>query len=208
MRIHRSKLLQIPKSELIDPHPEIPAKKSGVIIPLYEKDGKEGVILTKRNSNLRNHPGQISFPGGVHGQEDMSLKETAFREWEEEVGVSREALQFIAPYRPFHTFTGYIIYPFFAQYSGNFQFNINKSEVEELIFLDFESFETLPFYSGVHPRKPDYPIYYLDLGKELLWGATGFILVSFLRELAEFQRTPRSVLLNLLHPPFFDPKVI
>lgn len=204
MKINLLKLSQIPASELNDPHPEIPARKAGILIPIYQKDGKDGVVLTKRNANLRSHPGQISFPGGVGDDTDEDLKATAYREIMEEIGVSDSDLEFIAPYKPFHTFTGYIIYPYLAYYNGNFEFTKNPEEVEKIILLDLESFLTLPFYMAIHPRRPSYPIYYLDLGDDLLWGATGYILVTLLRELCGFERKPKLVSLNLPHPPFLD----
>ncbi len=207
MKINLNKLVEISSVGFSFPQTTKDIKDSGVVIPLFEKESGHGLILTKRNANLRNHPGQISFPGGVHHQEDGSLQETAIREWEEELGVSRNSLQIISAYRPANTFTGYIIYPFVALYTGDFHFHCNESEVEKVILISLEDLNHLPFYTISNPRFPEKEgIYYFDLGDDLLWGATCHILVGFLRELAGFERKPKQVTRNMEGPPFFDPK--
>ena len=153
-----------------------------MIIPLY-KTSEDGytLILTKRNENLKNHPGQISFPGGVKGDTE-SLLETAFREWEEEVGESRDKLEVCGSFGEFNTSTGYIIVPFIAFYSGDFNFSPNPDEVERIILLELNTFYENPFFEVSHPKYPGRSIYYLQLKEELLWGATANIIVKFLRE--------------------------
>jgi len=208
LKIQRNKILPFKEFPQIDPNPEIPTKKAGVIVAFYNQAGKEGIILTKRTSHLRSHPGQISFPGGVYQLEDSSLLQTALREWEEEVGASKNDLEFLAPYKLFHTFTGYLIYPFLTEYKGNFQFRINPNEVEKIILLELNKFLTLPFYVAENPRRKGHQIYYFDLGEELLWGVTCGIIVSLLYEFTDFQKKPKLVQLNLSSPPFFNPKVL
>lgn len=206
MKLNLERLFSIPTYKLLDPHPELNAKKSAVIIPLFKMENKEYVILIKRSSHLPSHPGQLAFPGGVYSEEDKTLEETAFREWEEELGSNRENLKLIAPYKPTHTFTGFLIFPFFAEYIGDFKFQPNPKEVEKVIFLDLEDFNSKPFYAIQSPRHPNYFIYYLDLGEEVLWGATAYLILEFLKELADFQRKPKLVKKNLETPPFLDVK--
>lgn len=208
MTLNRNKLSLIPTSELFDPYPELNAKQSAVIIPLFTKEEKDHLILIKRSSHLPSHAGQLAFPGGMLSTKDQSLQETALREWEEEIGVSRENLKLLAPYRPTHTFTGFVIFPFFAEYTGNFHFQPCPKEVEKIIFLDLEDFWSKPFYAIQSPRNSKYLVYYLDLGEELLWGATAYLIVQFIRELGGFSRKPLLVKPNLEKPPFLDVKKI
>ena len=185
--------------------PQTLSKASSVVIPLYSDiNGNFSVILTKRNENLKNHPGQISFPGGVKGKEE-DLLETALREWEEEVGDNRHSLEVLGSFGEFNTFTGYVIVPFVAYYKGNFNFKPNPDEVERMILLDLESFHTDPFYEMEHPRNPGKSVYYLKIKNDILWGATAQILVSFLSEFGNFERRGKKVLPNLNKPPFFNP---
>jgi 8-oxo-dGTP pyrophosphatase MutT (NUDIX family) len=206
LKIQIPKLIEYAKNNFKNPYPELEVKSSAVVIPLFTTpSGEDGVVLTKRSENLRSHPGQVSFPGGVHSSQDKNFVDTAFREWEEEVGVSQSTLQYISTYKPVHTFTGYIIHPIVARYTGNFQFSINPKEVDELILLDLDSFLTHPFYTIPNPRFPAKEgVYYLSMDKHLLWGATCYILVHFLRDFADFIRQPTLVSANLNKPPFLD----
>lgn len=78
--------------------PEVEAKnprRAGVLVHLF--DGADGleVLLMKRPVYKGTHSGQISFPGGKFELGDQSLKETAFREAFEEVGLRKEMYRFI-----------------------------------------------------------------------------------------------------------------
>ena len=53
---------------------------AAVLVPLTEVDGRMDVVLTKRSRQMRNHPGQVSFPGGRMDQDDGDLIRTALRE--------------------------------------------------------------------------------------------------------------------------------
>jgi 8-oxo-dGTP pyrophosphatase MutT (NUDIX family) len=182
-------------------------KPASVIIPLFkDTNGQDNVILTKRNENLKNHPGQISFPGGVCST-DEELLETAEREWEEEVGEPRNTLDVIGSFGEFNTFTGYIIVPFIAYYTGKFIFNPNKEEVDKMILLNLEVFNTGAFYEMENPRSPGKQVYYLELEGDLLWGATAQILVRLLHEYGSFNRRGIRVLSNLNKTPFFNPNI-
>ncbi|AYV56173.1 NUDIX hydrolase [Leptospira kmetyi] len=184
------------------------SRASSVILPIYEKpDNEQGIILQKRNSNLKAHPGQISFPGGAHSKTDKNLLDTALREWEEEMGESSSVLDVLGEYHGLFTHTGFHISPFIARYNGTFSFNTNPEEVERSIILDLKRLETAPFYS-IRIRRSgarEIEIYYFDLEEGLLWGATGRIIVNFLREYAGFEREATKVEPNLGTPPFFDP---
>ena len=50
------------------------------------------ILLTKRSNSLKNHPGQIAFPGGKKDQIDSSPIETALRETQEEVGLKSKKM--------------------------------------------------------------------------------------------------------------------
>ncbi|EMS87068.1 NUDIX domain protein [Leptospira noguchii str. Hook] len=204
--------LIIPQENFIGiPVPPVGQEKSrasSVILSIYEKPNlNQGIILQKRNSNLKAHPGQISFPGGAYSPKDKNLLNTALREWEEEMGESSSFLEVLGEYHGIFTFTGFHISTFIARYKGSFLFNTNPEEVESSIFLDLNLLESSPFYS-IRIRRSggnEIEIYYFDLEEGLLWGATGRIIVNFLREHANFKREPIFVEPNLGSPPFFDP---
>ena len=61
---------------------------ASVLVPLQYENCMWQVILTRRSMNMKNHSGQISFPGGKFEEEDKSLDTTALREANEEIGLS------------------------------------------------------------------------------------------------------------------------
>src|SRR5207253_9582735 len=58
-------------------------REAAVLVPLVMREGRPAVVLTKRPLTLRNHAGQISFPGGARDPEDPTPLHTALRESEE-----------------------------------------------------------------------------------------------------------------------------
>lgn len=70
-------------------------REASVLIGLVEREAKLHVILTKRASHLKHHPGQISFPGGKVEPSDLSPTFTALRETEEEIGISSQHISVI-----------------------------------------------------------------------------------------------------------------
>jgi len=72
----------------LNPALELPkdrALKQAAVLVAVTEDAR--VILTKRSTKLRNHPGQIAFPGGRQDETDRDLVHTALREAEEEIGL-------------------------------------------------------------------------------------------------------------------------
>jgi 8-oxo-dGTP pyrophosphatase MutT (NUDIX family) len=166
-----------------------------------------GIILTKRSEHLSSHAGQISFPGGKFDVSDKTLLETALREWEEETGESRNTLEVIGSYDSINTGTGYHITPFISVYKGNFNFLLNKQEVDFLILLELRELLQLPFYSIQidNHLSGRANLYYFDLSQGLLWGATCHILYHFLKDFCGFSRKPKIVKQNLDVIPYFQP---
>src|SRR5271167_3900735 len=60
---------------------------AAVLIPLVERESELTVLLTQRASQLKNHAGQISFPGGRIEPEDLGPRAAALREAQEEIGL-------------------------------------------------------------------------------------------------------------------------
>src|SRR5881397_822171 len=95
-----------------DVAPAAGRRPAAVLLPLV--DGPDpSILFTKRTDDLPRHPGEISFPGGMRHDEDGDLLTTALRETEEELGLSREAVDVLGMLEPLQTFTtGYTIAPF------------------------------------------------------------------------------------------------
>ncbi len=115
------------------------AKRAGVFVPIYGKEEKLYLILTKRSLNLRNHKGEICFPGGSCEKIDLNPKETAIRESFEEIGLRREDLRILGRLDDTYTKTGYLISPYVGTVLYPYTFRLNREEVDYLIFLPIES---------------------------------------------------------------------
>ena len=65
-------------------------RRASVAVILFEVSGKVHVLLTRRNLNMRSHPGETAFPGGKQDPTDIDEVDCALREMNEEIGLKRE----------------------------------------------------------------------------------------------------------------------
>jgi 8-oxo-dGTP pyrophosphatase MutT (NUDIX family) len=157
-------------------------KPSSVLVPLYIKEGEYHMLFTRRTDHLRNHPGQISFPGGRWEESDSSLLETALREAEEEIGLLREHVTLLGELDDMITVTQYRISPFVALIPYPYEFRLNEYEIERLIEVPVRQLLD-PSILEVRIRtffKSDINVYYYNIGPEPIWGATARIVKHFL----------------------------
>ncbi len=163
---------------LITPAAVAKLKPAAVLVPILRRETGDTVLLTRRADTLRQHKGQISFPGGRRDDSDPSLAYAALREAEEEVGLAREAVELIGYLDDYPTFTGYCITPVVGVITGEFTPRTDPGEVAETfelpleLVLDEHSFARKMFPSG----GMNLPFYELHYGGHRIWGATAGIL--------------------------------
>ena len=107
------------------------ATAAAVLVPLVMRDHGLQVLLTRRTDHLRDHPGQISFPGGRSEPHDGSAVATALRETEEEVGLHRRHIEIIGTLPDYSTVTSYIVTPVVALVQPEFELTLDRFEVAE-----------------------------------------------------------------------------
>jgi len=110
--------------------PRKPAK-AAVLVPLVQRADGLHVLLTRRTEHLRDHAGQISFPGGRSEPGDGDLATTALREAEEEVGLRRDQVDVIGQLPPYTTVTSYVVTPVVALVQAPFELTLDSFEVAE-----------------------------------------------------------------------------
>lgn len=150
-----------------------------VIIHFYKK--KPYVLLTKRSSLLKNHAGEISFPGGKFDiNNDASILDTALRETREEINIIVDKSKVVGCLNPINTYTTKIlIFPFVTvceKLPNSIKPNI---EVEQILNVSIhklkESLEIDKKYST-----NDFTMFHFNMDGMYIWGATARILKELL----------------------------
>jgi 8-oxo-dGTP pyrophosphatase MutT (NUDIX family) len=105
-------------------------RPAAVLVPVVAREGEAMVLLTRRASHLRDHSGQIAFPGGKIDVDDPSPLETALREAEEEIGLARGLVQPLGFLDPYLSGTGFRILPVVAIVEPGYALTLNAEEVD------------------------------------------------------------------------------
>lgn len=169
-------------------------REAAVIVPVIDGESDPQVLFTKRADHLSDHPGQMSFPGGGHEPGDASLKETARREANEEVGLERHEPTFFGRLDDIRTVTRYSIRPFVAEIPDR-EYHPSDEEVAEIRVLPVRGLTDLDNYESErrdHPHYGEIRLHYFYVDGVTVWGATARMLVQFL-ELATGWEMPPSV---------------
>ncbi len=104
---------------------------ASVLVPLVAHAAGTTVLLTRRTDHLRDHAGQISFPGGRAEADDADAVATALREAEEEVGLPRAAVDVIGALPHYTTVTGFVVTPVVALVRPGLDLTPDPFEVAE-----------------------------------------------------------------------------
>ena len=161
--------------------------EASVLIPIltFKKDLE--ILLTKRSNNLKNHPGQIAFPGGKKDQIDSSPIETALRETQEEVGLNPKNVEIIASLPSHKTATGFVIKPYLGLINEPFSEILRQGEVDEIFTVPYEYILKEKNFS-IQTRKwngSQRSYYVVPYGPYYVWGATARILLNLSRALSQ-----------------------
>lgn len=157
----------------------VPAlRPAAVLIAVQPHAGGARVILTKRASHLKHHPGQVAFPGGKIEPFDGSAERAALRESQEEIGLDPAQLRLLGRLPDHETVTGFLVTPVLALVEGDFQPRPEPGEVEEVFDVPLQHLLTPARYSiesriwRGQPRR----FYTVPWGPYYIWGATARIL--------------------------------
>jgi 8-oxo-dGTP pyrophosphatase MutT (NUDIX family) len=104
---------------------------AAVLVPLVQREQGLQVLLTRRTDHLRDHAGQVSFPGGRSEPEDQGPAGTALREAEEEVGLPPQHVQVIGTMPTYRTVTSFVVTPVVALVLPPFELKLDRFEVAE-----------------------------------------------------------------------------
>jgi 8-oxo-dGTP pyrophosphatase MutT (NUDIX family) len=150
-----------------------PARPAAVLAPIVAHDGAATMLLTRRAAALRDHSGQIAFPGGKIEPGESPL-ETALREAEEEIGLSRAHVEILGCLDPYQTSTGFRVFPLVALVRPPLTLEINREEVDEA----FETPLAFLMNAANHQRHKrmwqgaERQFYAMPYENHYIWGAT------------------------------------
>ncbi|MET0269649.1 MAG: CoA pyrophosphatase [Sphingomonas sp.] len=158
---------------------------AAVLVPIVARP-KPGVLLTLRNAAMRQHAGQIAFPGGRADPDDDGPVATALREAEEEIGLPRAAVTVIGAADRYHTITGYQVTPVVGLIAPDTALMPHPGEVADIfeVPLDF-----LLQPDNHRTRAVDWEgrqRHYFEIvwNDRCIWGATAAMIVNLSRRLA------------------------
>ena len=156
--------------------PELVAssRMAAVLVMLFPVDDAIHIFLIKRSENLRNHPGEISFPGGVYEEADDTLMSTALRETKEEVNMAIEESAVFSRLPDVETLTGFTVSPFVAILKELPAYIRNTEEVHAVLEAPLEPLFTTQQKDTRHEASMDMVIF--QHGPHMIWGATARIL--------------------------------
>ena len=111
--------------------PSTACTPASVLVPLVQRSSGLQVLLTQRTAHLRDHAGQISFPGGRSEPEDADAAATALREAQEEVGLQPHWVEVIGQLPAYTTVTQYVVTPVVALVHADAHWVLDSFEVAE-----------------------------------------------------------------------------
>lgn len=157
------------------------------VILLLSCGDAPALLYTRRALHLRNHPGEVCFPGGMREPGDADLLATALREMEEEIGLPASEVQVLGRLPEAYTRAGTQVTPFVASFDASYPLVASLSELDSIFMVPLSLFE-----QGIMVREDVFeregrsykiPVYHYQ-GYEI-WGFTAAVTARFLQLLTQ-----------------------
>ena len=163
--------------------PDPPLPPAGVLLILHERPNGPHIIFQKRTDSVRDHKGQISFPGGAMDPGDGTVLRTALRETHEEIGVEPEHIEVFGPLDDMVTISNFLVTPFVGWLDRYpYEWKFSHHEVAYLLEVPLDHLRDaknlIPDRRLINGKEYEFQSY--QFGDDLIWGATARMLGNFL----------------------------
>ncbi|MBW8192416.1 CoA pyrophosphatase [Neiella marina] len=160
----------------IDDHKAEFQHRAAVVIPLFEQHQQLHVLFTQRAPHLRHHGGQISFPGGRYDAADGDLATTAWRECQEEIGVTPDNL--IGALPKYVSNSGFAISPYLGWFKQPPKVQPNPSEVDFTFAVPLVHLMNPQHHIRytVTRNQRSLDVYWIRWQQDYIWGVTAGII--------------------------------
>lgn len=160
-------------------------RRAAVMIGCVERDNGLNVILTKRASHLRHHPGQISFPGGKQEDFDLSPADTALREADEEIGIPPSKITVLGQLPELMTVSHFLVTPVITLVDNDYQMKIDPNEVDYAFEVPATHlFDIQQLYSQLfHFKQYTHRVFAIPYKQHFIWGVTAQIIQALQQQL-------------------------
>lgn len=152
------------------------------VLVLISHGDNPAILYTKRAAHLRQHPGEVCFPGGMWEAGDADLLRTAQRETYEEIGLPVSEMRVLGRLPQSLTKAGTPVTPFVASFNPNAQLLPSPHELESVFLVPLAAFD-----AGIQVREDQFerngsvfrvPVYHYE-GYEI-WGFTAGVTAQLL----------------------------
>lgn len=188
---------KITKSDLIDyfqkhPSPSIPPDfgsnlltPASVLVPIIDDAHGLQMLFTKRTSHLKNHAGQISFPGGKKEPQDLTLQDTAIRETIEEIGLKQQQINILGHLSPLSSSTGFFVTPYISLITPPLELTLGVMEVAAVITIPLDYLLNAHNHQqqNILINNQQHTVYVIEYEKQQVWGLTAKVIVNLAQEL-------------------------
>ena len=167
----------------VSPNPEDHSLTAAVLVALHGDPGNPQVVLTQRANHLKNHAGEVAFPGGMWDAVDNHLLDTALREAHEEIGLVPRLVTPVAtlpeasPKR-----RNLLVTPYVGLVESPLQFVADPSEIAAIfdlpvrLLLDINQYQ----YFEIKNEHGALRFPYLAYNEFKIWGFTLKVLVDMI----------------------------
>jgi 8-oxo-dGTP pyrophosphatase MutT (NUDIX family) len=163
-------------------------RPAAVLVPLLCTESGWQILFTRRNADLPEHSGQVSFPGGRADPGDLSAEQTALRETEEEIGIRPADVRILGRLRDYLTITNYRVTPVVGAIPWPYPLTLAHQEVSRAFTIPLDWLADPGNYQARQRQLPEphgqaQVIYFQPYDGEVLWGASARITLSLIQAL-------------------------